>query len=201
MDLKEYIQIIKYGRGLFLAIIVFAVVFGFSYAYINSKFFETSLNLNITRIGSQQTPDFKYDDFYRLQADEKFAETVVEWLKSPRVVYDIYTEAGVSNKELSIKRLSKALRPEKLSSQIIEVNFAASDEKTAQKIAKAIIKIVSENTENLNKDQKENTWFQIIAKDPVIMKKTYEKESVLAFSLLAGIFLGFWAVMIRHYLK
>lgn len=201
MDLKEYIQIIKTNSRLFLVIVALSVVGGFTYSYISSKSFETSLTLNITRIGSQKTPDFKYDGFYRLQADEKFAETVVEWLKSPRIVYDIYTEAGAYSQKLTMSRLAKSLRSEKLSSQLVSVNFSAPDEKTSQKIAGAISKIISENIQSLNKDQKEDTWFEIVARDPVIMKKSYEKETVLLFSLLVGIFLGFWAAMVRHYLK
>jgi capsular polysaccharide biosynthesis protein len=199
MEFKEYLKIFKRHIKLFVAIIVAVVLGTFAYFIFRSESWATSLSLNITRAGTQETPDFKYDDFYRLQADEKFAETVVEWLKNPRVVYDIYSDAGVYSKNFTIGFLSKSFRSEKLSSQMVSVNFSSPDEKTARKTAQAIAKTISQNTENLNRDQKENTWFEIIAHDPIIMKRTYEPENVLFLSLLAGIFLGFWVVMVRHY--
>lgn len=201
MELKEYIQIIRNNIKIFMSVIIFAVVIGFVYFHFRPVSYTVSLTLNITRLGSQDTAEFKYDDFYRLQADEKFAETIVEWLKSPRVVENIFKDAGLETDRLSLKTLGKSIKPEKRSSQVIFVRLVASDERTAQKLADSAFKVIRQNTQNLNNDQKETTWFEVVADKPVIRKDQYDPKFVLAGSSLSGIFLGFWTVMIRHYLK
>ncbi len=201
MDLKEYFQIIKNNARVFWAVVLAVAAGSFAYFFLRPEAYAASLTLNITRKGSQETADYKFDDFYRLQADEKFAETVVEWLKSPRAVSDIYANAGFKTDQLTLRQMAKSFRAEKLSSQIVSVSFAAADFDSAKKISRAIVENVLKNTGDLDKNQKEKTWFEIAAREPVIVKESFNPALVLAFSLLAGIFLAFWAVMVIHYLK
>ena len=163
--------------------------------------YDTSLTLNISRTGSQETSEYKYDDFYRLQADEKFAETVVQWLRSPRVVSDIHALAELETSKMTMRQLGKSIRGEKLSSQIVAVSFSSEDRQKAEKISRAVAKIITDNTESLNKNQKENTWFEIIPQEPVIKK--YSPGIIMSFfaPLLMGLFLGFWAVLIKYYFE
>jgi len=201
MELKEYLKIIRENKSVFWFVVFLVVLAGLGFFFFRPVSYSTSLTLNITRQGSQNTPDYKYDDFYRLQADEKFAETVVQWLKSPRTVTDIYSQAGINSKELTLKQLAKSLKPEKLSSQVVAVNFSAANPESAEKISKSISEIISRSTENLNKKQKENTWFEIMAHDSVVVKDASNPFVVLAVSLAIGILAAFWAVMIFHYIK
>ncbi len=201
MELREYYLILKKDFGLFLLAVILIVAGSFAYFYLRPASYDTSLVLNISRLGTQETDQYRYDDFYRIQADEKFAETVVEWLKSPRISSDIYTDAGVDTASWNLRQLSKNMSPEKLSAQIVSVNFSSSDEKTAEKISRSIIKIISGNTQSLNKDQKNSTWFEIVPQDPIIKRYYPDNAMILAASLLLGMFAGFWVVMIRHYLR
>ncbi len=200
MELKEYFAIIKNNLKLFLAIIILIIAGTFSYFVFRPISFSTSLVLNITRSGSQISEGYKYDNFYRLQADEKFAETIVQWLKSPRVAADINSEAGITVKNSSLRQLSKIFQAEKLSSQVVSVKFSESNKKTAEKVSLAVVKILEKNTAQLNEDQKENTWFEIKAHDPVIAENTFDPKIIFLASLAMGIFLGFWIVMLKHYL-
>jgi len=199
MELKEYINSIKKYKTLFLATIAAVVLLVFSYFYFRPIFYIASLTLNITRLGTQDTQAFRYDEFYRLQADEKFADTVVEWLKAPRIAADIYTDSGIDAKNFSLNKLAKSFSAERRSPQIVAVNFSASSSILANKLSASIVKIISQNIENLNKDQKENNWFKIISEDPVIIKFTPDYKIIILASLLAGVFLGFWVVMIKRY--
>jgi capsular polysaccharide biosynthesis protein len=201
MDLKQYLQILKNNSRIFFGVILAVVIAAFTYFFLRPESFTTSLILNITRNGSQETADYKFDDFYRLQADEKFAETVVEWLKSPRTASDIYTSAGFESGRLTLRQLSKSFRAEKLSAQVVSVSFSAADQDSAKKISRSIVSRISQSTAELDKDQKEKTWFTIAAHEPVIAKAGFDPAQVLFFSLIAGIFLAFWTVLIIYYLK
>jgi capsular polysaccharide biosynthesis protein len=173
----------------------------FGYFFFRPVSFDTSLFLNITRAGKQISDGYKYDDFYRLQADEKFAETIVEWLKSPRFVTDINNEVGKNIENLSLKQLTKFFQANKLSSQVVSVKFSAPDRKTAEKTSAAVFNILKIHTAQLNEDQKEDVWFEIKAQDPVIIQTKFDYKIIFLVSLLAGIFLSFWVVLFRHYLE
>jgi capsular polysaccharide biosynthesis protein len=201
MELKQYLEIIKKDIKLFLIVIVVIIAAAFLFFYFRPVSYSASLTINITRNGIQNTPDYRYDDFYRLQADEKFAETVVQWLKSPRIISDIYKEAGIGTEKLSLRQLSGALKPEKLSSQIVAVTYSSSDPKKAGELAQSIAKVISTNTQNLNKNQKEDSWFEISASQPVIVKDIFKPIYIFLISLVVGIFVGFWIVLLKHYLN
>lgn len=202
MELKEYLKIIRKYKTLFVATIAVVVLAVFAFFYLQPIHYNTSLTLNITRSGSQSTEQYKYDDFYRLQADEKFAETIVEWLRSPRIVADIYTSAGIAGSgRSSLGKLSKSVSAEKRSSQVVAVAFSAPNEDAAQKIAGATADTLAKLTQNLNVEQKENTWFKIAPESPVIVRYEPSFWRVLLGSLVGGVFLAFWVVMVRHYLK
>lgn len=199
MELKEYIRIIRKNKNLFFGIIAISILAAFSFTYTRPVRYDSSLALNITRTGTQKTDQFRYDNFYRLQADDKFTETVVEWLKSPRVAEDIYANAGIDASKMTLRQLSKAVKPEKMSSQLVLVSFSAPDVVTSKKISAAIFKAVNDNTTALNKDQQDAEWFQILSDDPVIVKYHMNPGLLLAISFVFGAFVAFWAVMIRHY--
>ena len=200
MELKEYLQIIKKNLNLFIAVIVLIILAAFVFFAFRPVSYSTSLTLNITRKGVQNTPDYKYDNFYRLQADDKFAETIVEWLKSPWMEENIYKDAGINTSDFSLKRLTSSVMPEKRSSQVVAVNFSAPSQKVAQNIATAISKNISQSAENLNKDQNDTAWFEVVSENPVI--KINEISPVLVLAIFLGaVFAAFLVVMVRHYLE
>lgn len=201
MEAKEYIEIVKNKKRIVLATIAIAFVFSFVYFYLRPTSFDVSMTLNITRSGSQETQEYKYDDFYRLQADEKFAETVVQWIKDPRIVTDIFNVASISTETMSLRQLRKSFSAEKLSPQVVATSFSASDKKTSEKIANSIAEVVARATHKLNEDQKESTWFEVVAQEPVIVRYQPNFMLILIGSFLAGIFIGFWAALAAHYLE
>lgn len=201
MELKEYLNILQTHLKAFILTAVLIVIAGIAYLIFRPVSFDTSLTLNITRSGTQATADYKYDDFYRLQADEKFAETVVEWLKSPRTVSDIYASSDINANQFSLGKLEKSFRSEKLSSQIVSVKFSADTPEKARKISDSIATVVAKNIASLNANQKEENWFEIVAQDPVVAQNRLNFWVVILAALALGIFLGFWTILIIHYLK
>lgn len=193
MELKEYLQIIKKYQKLFILTIIIVVFLPFVYFYSQPVSYKSSLILNVTRSGIQETNDYRYDDFYRLQADEKFAETLVEWLKSARFYEDIISDSGASP--------ISGISAEKRSSQIVAVNFKSQSLEKAKKISSSITKIISQKTDELNSAQKESSWFRIVGEDPVILKNIPNYKIIFLASLLMGIFLAFWVALIKHYLE
>ena len=199
MDLKEYLKIFKKNLATFLIVVIIFVAAGFVFQIARERSFKTTLNINITRTGKDQTADYKYDDFYRLQADERFADTVVRWLGSPRIATDIYADAGINSGNLSQFSLSRIFKSQRLSSQLIEIDFVSKDTATAQKISKSVTNIINHEIDKLNKLQQQENWFVAMADEPITSPNVYSNSLVFFVSLLIGIFVGIWAVFVKHY--
>jgi len=201
MELKQYFQIIKKNFNLFIWILGMTFFLIFGYFYFCPLSYNASLTIDISRLGTQETSDYRFDDFYRLQADEKFAETIVEWLKSPQIISDIYSQSGINLEKKSLKKIAGIFEAEKRSSQVVFVEFSASSEKDAQEISKNLIKIISQETEKLNVKQKNKDWFFVLGNEPVIRKNTPDYLKVIGGTIFAGFFLSFWGVLLKHYLE
>ena len=201
MELKEYIVIFRKNIKLFFVILGTIILAGILFQLFRPLSFRSTLNLNVTRIGTQKTDSYRYDDYYRLQADEKFADTVVNWLGSPRIATDIFNSAGIISAGLSDNELSKIFKARRLSSQMIQVTYVAKDMRSSQKFSEEIIKILNNETEKLNQLQKEEAWFTILGGNPVVVENKFAFLNVILISFFLGIFIGTLAVFVKNYLK
>lgn len=201
MDLKEYFAIMKKEWKMFVSIVSAVILATFAYFVFRPAAYTTALMLNVAREGTQETADYKYDNFYRIQADDKFSETIVAWLASPAVESDIFSQAGVDTAQFSLKDLSNSFKAEKKSSQLIAVSFSAPNTEQAKKISLAIPDVIAKNIQSLNSEKEKNEWFEIVSHNPIIVKDSFDVKMVLLASFIIGIFLAFWTVLSIHYLK
>lgn len=201
MELRDYLRIWKEQKKVFWAIVLFSVLAAVIWQQSQSVSYQATLLLNIGREGKQETLDYTYDSFYRLQADERFADTVVRWLGAPRVVEDIYGTAGLDAKRVSTRDLKNIFVAKRLSSQVIEVTYADADVRTSQKVSESMVSVLNAYTESLNKENKESNWFVVIGSDPVIRDARAPLVSAMAIGLALGLFIGFWGALSRHYFR
>ncbi|HLM83658.1 MAG TPA: hypothetical protein VK254_00380 [Candidatus Bathyarchaeia archaeon] len=201
MELKEYYKILKTKISVVIYVAIIAIVVVYAWSVKASKKYNASLLLSISRSESQTTTDYRYDQFYRLEADEKFAESVVEWLKAPGVANDIFAKARINTDQKTMHALSKSFQAEKLSSNLIGINFSSSTDEEAAKIAPAIASVISEKTKSLNADAKDPDWFQVNAGNLIILKNTQDLRLNLGIAALAGIFFGALLAFGKHYIS
>lgn len=201
MELKEYYKIWRENVSVVIYTTIIAVVVVYAWSVRVSQNYNASLLLNISRTETQPTADYRYDQFYRLQADDKFAETVVEWLKAPGVAQDIFAKAGVNSDQKTIRQLAKSFRAEKLSSGLIGVSFSTQTEDEAKKTAAAVSSVISEKTENLNKEARDPNWFKVNLSNPAILKNMQDLRLNLGVATLAGIIIGSLLAFGKHYIS
>lgn len=200
MELKEYYKILKSNISVVIYTIIIAVVVVYAWSVKASQTYNASLLLNISRTDTQSTTDYRYDQFYRTQADDKFSETIVEWLKSPGVAQDIFAKAGVNSSQKTMRELSKSFRAEKLSSEIIGVNFSTQSEDEAKKISAAISDVVVNKTNILN-DSRDPDWFKVDLSNFIALKNTQDLRVNLIIAALFGLFLGILIAFMKHYIS
>lgn len=201
MELREYYKILKSNVSVIIYAILIAVVVVYAWSVKKSETYSASLLLNISRSESQSTTDYRYDQFYRLQADEKFAETIVEWLKSPGVAKDIFEKASIKSDEKSMRQLSKSFQAEKLSSEVVSVKFSTQTEDEAKKIASAVAFVSLEKTKDLNSETRDSNWFAVDMTNLVILKNTQDLRINLGIAALIGIFIGTLLAFGKHYIS
>lgn len=198
MELREYIKIIWRYRKLFLSIVFVCVFSGFVWVATRPLEFRSTMGLYVARVGNTNSSDTglqdQYDDFYRLQADERFADTLVRWLGSPRIVMDITERSKIAHQP-------KSLSAKRLSSQFIEVTFVSTHRDEALQIAESIKHVLNEKTTSLNIGNVSARWFTVLADEPVVTPVKFSLPVVFSVALLIGIVLGFFTSLTAFYWK
>ncbi|TAK96250.1 hypothetical protein EPO05_02255 [Patescibacteria group bacterium] len=197
MELKEYLAIFRKDRAVLFWSVIICLAMGLGLKLYQPLTYRVSLNLNVTRDGSQATDQYRYDDYYRLQADDRFADTVVRWLASARIATDILDE--FANSAADKASPPQALVAKKLSNQFLLVTFVVRDPRLAKPAARAVVTVLNRETDKLNVEQHEINWFQLIGSEPVVEQNSYSWAWILSLSFVFGLFLSVWVVLIRHY--
>lgn len=201
MELRDYADIFRKQEKVFWMTVFLCVLAAIVWQKSQRVTYQATLLLNIGRAGVQNTEEYTYDGFYRSQADERFADTVVRWLGSPRVVEDIYGAANADMEKKSVRDLKSTFEAKRLSSQMIEVTYTDTDIGMLEKIADVMTATLNRYADSLNKENKEVNWVVVIGSDPIIRDARVPFFLSVAVSLLLGVFIGFWAVVIRHYFQ
>lgn len=192
MELREFLNVFWKYRALFLEMVALFVVAGLAIQLLQPVRFASEITMNVARSGVRTTGDYAYDDFYRLQADERFADTVVRWLESPRIVADIAKSADLLGEKISFDA-------DRLSSQVVRVRFTTRDEASAKRVAEALFDVLNRETKSLNQDHSEDGWFALVGETPSITDARFGKGRALSVGFFLGIFFGFFAVLFRWY--
>lgn len=201
MELKEYYKIWRENVSVVIYAILISVVAAYAWSVKVSETYSAAFLIDISRTEIQSTVDYKYDQFYRLQADEKFAETIVSWLKSPGVAKDIFKKADVDVNQKTIRQLSKSFHAEKVSSGVVSVSFGTQNEEEAKKIADAVFFIISEKTKDINSRARDPNWFAVDMSNLVIAKNVQDLRINLLIGVLIGIFFGTLLAFGKYYIS
>lgn len=203
MELKEYVKIIKQHKMLFGGIWIFIAIIAFIWVFSQPESFNATMSIDIARQGAQNDSEtvreYDYDQFYRLEADDRFANTVVQWLKDPGVVNSIYADSKLKAPSDSLRSLSKAFRAEKLAPNYIQIKYSATDPSNAGVIFRATEKIITKRTNSLNADAQDQNWFKTIFSGPIVAKKKLPVLPVAVGVIAGGFLVSIFGVMVRHY--
>lgn len=199
MELRDIVSIFVKRQKTFWSVLAVCLVLGAAWWRLQPVSYVADLAINVSRSGVQQTADYRYEGFYRLQADERFADTVVEWLAQPRIVNDVYAASGTVPLSSGLVSFGGPLDAKRLSSQLISIRYRATDPGAAERLATELVDRINRETEKLNASARESDWFLVIGDAPVVRDGRVEFGSVMAVMALVGVFLGFWAVLFHEY--
>lgn len=115
------------------------------------------------------TNEYEFDGFYAIQATERFADTLAGWLSSPDLVAEVYRRAELPSPTSSIRRLASVFTTRRLSGQVVEVRFQASDEEHARTILAAVNDVVEDRTDTVNQDRQRSLTLRVVPEQPLIL--------------------------------
>jgi uncharacterized protein involved in exopolysaccharide biosynthesis len=196
MELKEFFKMFQIHKKLFFGIIAIFLIIGSIFYFTQTQTYKTILTLNITRDVSVKVKEYSYDDFYRLQADERFADTVVRWIQAPHIIVNVFDEIDTNSMLFNKKKFDA----KRLSSQVVNVEFVTFSKKDAKNVSKKLVILLNEESQKLNQKQDQENWFVILGSEPITENANKSLIFIFGVSLFLGFFVAFWAVMIRHYM-
>lgn len=200
MELRDFLQIFIRRRSLMAWIIAAAIVIGFLSYRLQTQWYEGTVLLSVTRQAAEATPEYQYDQAYRLQADERMADTLARYLESEVGRRDTARQvpfAGVRETEFIESKIS-ALR---LSSNLVQVNFVAMTPTEAEQIAEAFAETGERYVASLNEQAGNRNWFTLVASDPYAKDGRYTLLVALGVAFVLGAIVAFWTVLGLWYWK
>ncbi len=200
MELRDFLQLFIRRQSLVAGIIGAAIVIGFLSYRLQTQWYEGVVLLSVTRQAAEATPEYQYDQAYRLQADERMADTIARYLESEvgrrdtarRVPY-----TGIRETEFVESRIS-ALR---LSSNLVQVSYAAATPTEAEDIAEAFFETGERYVASLNEQAGNRNWFTLVASEPYAKDGRFTLPVALGVAFVLGAIIAFWTVLGLWYWK
>ncbi len=193
MEFKQFIFIVWQRKNIFMFIlfsIIFLAIFWFS---VQPEKYDAVFYIDISREDYQKTTDYRYDQFYRFQADENFSETIASWINEVELDQEI--RKNYQGNVFSMENL----RAEKLSSSYIKVSFKTKSENFVPMIRDSINKSLNLKIARINKEASDPDWFSIVVSTSVVSKHQSNLRIVIFGAVLMGIILGIFVSLFHYY--
>lgn len=200
MELRDFIRLFIRRRTLIAWIMGAALIIGFFGYRLQTQWYEGAVLLSVTRQAAETTPEYQYDQAYRLQADERMADTLARYLESEIGRRDTARRVpftGIRETEFIESQVS-AIR---LSSNLVQVSFAATTPTEAESIAEAFFKTGEYYVASLNEQAGNRNWFTLVSSDPYAKDGRYTLLVALGVALVLGAIAAFWTVLGLWYWK
>jgi hypothetical protein len=200
MELKEYLNVIKRYRWIFGIVWAVAIMGAVGWQITRPASWDVVWGINVSRQASQPAKEYRFDQYYRLEADKDFGENIVRWLADPGVASKIITSSQIQTGDLTLKRYAKMFRAERLAPSYIQVKFSVKNRQDATKIIGAAKKVLETKTADLNsKKNPDQNWFTLIFDSPVIAPHQASRLLVALVGGGGGLLLATLIVLIIHY--
>lgn len=203
MELRQFLSVFIDQKNLFCIILISPLVFVLIYTLNKPISYQSNLTLTVIRSegsnDSNNPYNDEYDSYYRFSADEKFTQTIGQWLVSPSITDTILTQSNVPTQSLSADDLSEEFSVSQRSPQVINVQYNSLSPEVATAKAIAVTQTLNQLTDQLNSTVKSESWFIIQADNPLTRKVTINLPLLVSSSLIVGFCLAVLGTLFRFY--
>ncbi|MFH1366587.1 MAG: Wzz/FepE/Etk N-terminal domain-containing protein [Patescibacteria group bacterium] len=201
MELKEYFSVVNKYKFLVIFILLLAGISAFLLSFFKPAVYDASVSFAVNRINREITTQYEYDGYYAIQASDLVSQTVVSWFSTPSVVKEIYAEAGINPDLDSLNEYANLFNTKKYSGQNIGVKFTMAEKSTAEKLALAMIDVISKKVADLNKTADTKALFEAVASPVVIVTNKPKVFLITLIGSTSGLIIGLFLAYFIYYLK
>lgn len=200
MELRDFIQLFIRRQSLMVGIISVAIVIGFLSYRLQTQWYEGVVLLSVTREAAEATAEYQYDHSYRLEADERMADTIARYLESTIGRRDTARQIPLTGTR-EVTFIESDISVLRLSSNLVQVSYVATTPTEAESIARAFFETGERYVTSLNEQAGNRNWFTLIASDSYTEDGRYTLPVALGVALVLGVLGAFWTVLGLWYWK
>lgn len=202
MELKEFLKVLVKYRMTFATVWLLIVVLGLSIIFFIPQKYKATFSIDITRDNQEQiVTEYEYDQFYRLEADDRFGRTIVQWFNDEAIISQMYAVSKNVDEEFNDHKFETNFRAEKLANSYIKVTFSVSDKNEIGPIFLGVKNVLKSKTAEFNGGFRKQNRFSLIFNGPTIKEAETPFTQLLIGLFGGGFFLAIFGVMIRKYLE
>jgi len=202
MELKEYLKVLSKYRATFALVWLGVIVFGIGFVSLMPQKYRATFSIDITRDSQEEVvADYEYDQFYRLEADDRFGRTIVQWLSDEAIISEMYSVSKKIDEKYKDYNFDTKFRAEKLANSYLKVDFSVSDKKEIGPIFLGATKVLKEKTNEFNSGFNKQNRFKLVFNGPTISEAKIPFIPLLIGLIGGGFFLASFGVMLKRYLE
>lgn len=202
MELKEYLKVLSKYRITFLVIWAAVVLIGLLVASLISQKYKATFSIDITREAQQSgVEEYVYDQFYRLEADDRFGRSLVQWFGDKAIVNKIEFVAQNTNEDFKDYQFEPEFKADKLANSYLKVTFLVSEKKEVAPIFSGTKKVLKEKVSEFNGGFDAQNRFKLVFNGPTISDTKIPLAPLLIGLFGSGFFIAAFGVMFRRYLE
>ncbi len=202
MELKEYLKVFSKYRTTFIVVWAVVILSGLLIASLLSQKYKATFSIDITRdVQAEGTQEYDYDQFYRLEADDRFGKTIVQWFEDEAIVSQIELFAQKTNTDFENHNFEIDFKADKLANSYVRVNFLVSDKKEVEPVFLGTKKILEKKVAEFNGGFNKQNRFKLVFNGPTINNTAIQLTPLLIGLIGSGFFIASFGVMFRRYLE
>lgn len=201
MKIKNYIEVVKKNKIYVYVCIIFCGIAALIFSLTQPTSYESTLTLSVHKVNRQDSKDFQYDNYYAIQASELLGNSIVGWLESPNVIFEVYDRAELTPESEEIDKLVRGMNAKQISSHSIKVNFSKVDRERTEKISGSLVEVINDKVKELEVTGNNKNSFEVTSASPIINEKNYDPVLVTIIGLIGGLFVGLGLAFLFEYFK
>lgn len=201
MQMKDHITMLRQSIwfiGLF-GLVVGAITYGL--ASQRAATYKAVQTYDIRLVNRSVTPDYQYGSYYDLKGAELFTQHVMSMLRSPAVIEEIYTTAGIGYTIDHLSRFTSQFRTDQDSSQQLTVTFSRYQAAEAEALAQAMTTVLGREVSLAQVDTAGHSLFELGSRPAVVVYQATPVALMTIVAVVAGWLLALVLVYTRRYLQ
>lgn len=201
MELKKYLQILLKNIWLLLIIILVITTATYIFTVKSPKKFTGSVTIYaLFNPEKNLSPEFGYDNYYTFQSNEYLADTVLNVLKDPTAVNQIFNKANETLPAKNLQAFSNAIKATKMEPSNVLVSFTTNEAAKTQALLNSATDYVQKKVTDL-KNKNLIQSYNLSVSDPLIFEEKQNLTLNLILGVVSGFILGVFAIFFANYWK